>query len=78
MIGNTIDNVERFLDVNIMVGFYQVIENCTSAGISHLTLTQPNGVVHNMTFMSTHTNETFFLHVKHVKFMRNLLLAANA
>ena len=45
MIGNTIDNVERFLDVHIMVGFYQVIENCTSAGISHLALAQPNRVM---------------------------------
>ena len=45
MIGNTIDNVERFLDVNIMVGFYQGIENRTTAGISHLAFTQPNRVM---------------------------------
>ena len=42
MIEDTIDNVERFLDANIMIGFYQVIENCTSVSSSHLTLTQPN------------------------------------
>ena len=42
MIGDTKDNVERFLDVNIMVGFYQVIVNCTSVSSSHLAFTQPN------------------------------------